>query len=220
MIQILVTQDSGRELPNLRVTQKISGSSRVIHHPTSMAVDGHDVENHCSSCCSSCLSSSPSIDGAAATPFSLKNLLAAGTVFLPTPNSEDALKDRETRCSHIHAEDGWHVLVNVVWPSSLAMEIHFLVIHDFIRATYRCVNDGVILRIYAVPFDLPHVKGRLRVRKENIVSPARGYLRTLFSQVNTDSRVWEGVRIAAASHTKAFLGPANVAFHLFLLLVY
>jgi len=179
-----------------------------------MAVDGHDVESRCSSCCSSCLSSSPVFDGAAATPFSLKNLLAAGTVFLPSPNFEHAQENRDLRCTHIHAEDGWHTLVGGLWPS--AMEIRFLVIHDYIRVTYRCVDDGVLFRIYVVPFDLPHVKGRLRVRKENVASPAKGYLRALLSQVNTDRQCWEGTRTATAlQHTKSFLGPTNVVLLLY-----
>ncbi|KAG6864745.1 hypothetical protein C0991_007420 [Blastosporella zonata] len=48
----------------------------------------------------------------------------------------------------------------------------------------------VALRIYLIPYDLPNVQGKLRIRKKDILGPARRSLRRLFPLVVQDQESW------------------------------
>ncbi|KAG6817776.1 hypothetical protein H0H87_003184 [Tephrocybe sp. NHM501043] len=48
----------------------------------------------------------------------------------------------------------------------------------------------VILRIYIIPYDLANVQGQLRIRKKDILSPARRYLRRLLPLIIQDRETW------------------------------
>ncbi|PPQ63287.1 hypothetical protein CVT24_006812 [Panaeolus cyanescens] len=48
------------------------------------------------------------------------------------------------------------------------------------------------VRIYIIPYDLSNVQGRLRTRKEAIVSPARKYLQRLLTKISQNIESWNG----------------------------
>jgi hypothetical protein len=147
----------------------------------------------CPSCCASC--SGGNQEQGLETPYSLGNLLAAGTLIV---NLDSDIQ--EFTCNHIHAEDSWHPFQHnifkdhlVVDDTSVCREIEFLVEHRFVSVTYRLGPlQRVYLRIYIIPFDLANVQGKLRVRKEIVLSPARRYLRTLLPKITQDSDNWNG----------------------------
>ncbi|PFH51695.1 hypothetical protein AMATHDRAFT_142017 [Amanita thiersii Skay4041] len=75
----------------------------------------------------------------------------------------------------------------------LCRDLDFLIKHQFVSATYRF--DGqqtIVVRIYIIPYDLPNVQGRLRVRRETVLSPARRCMSPLLSRVRRCSKEWEG----------------------------
>ena len=129
------------------------------------------------------------------TPYSLGNLLAAGTIVLNLDSDV-----QEFICNHTHAEDNWHPFQHNVFKDRLAVndasvcrEIEFLVQHRFISVTYRLGPlPRIFLRIYIVPFDLTNVQGKLRVRKEIILGPARRYFRRLLPKITQDHDNWNG----------------------------
>jgi hypothetical protein len=51
----------------------------------------------------------------------------------------------------------------------------------------------MLLRIYLIPYDLPNVQGKLRVRKSSILNPAKRYMRTLLSRIIQDYDGWRGL---------------------------
>jgi hypothetical protein len=152
----------------------------------------------CPSCCHGCFGGTqvqwytqPELGAA----YSLENLLAAGTVVVNlNPDVQESV------CNHTHAEDGWHPFQNnlfkghlTVEDASVCREIEFLVQHRFISVTYRLGSlTRVFLRIYIIPFDLANVQGKLRVRKEVILGPARRYLKTLLPKIVQAADNWNG----------------------------
>jgi hypothetical protein len=168
----------------------------------------------CPSCCLGCSGGNlvpHSRSNELEAPYSLKNLLAAGTLVVNLDS--DA---QEFTCRHIHAEDNWHPFEYDVFKDHLAVddasvcrEIEFLVQHRFLAVTYRLSPlQTVYFRIYIIPFDLANVQGKLRVRKEIILGPARRYLRILFPKITQDSDNWNGDGIAG--HYPSFIPSAKV----------
>jgi hypothetical protein len=51
-------------------------------------------------------------------------------------------------------------------------------------------NQKLILRVYLIPYDLANVQGKLRVRKDNILNPAKRYLRNLLPIISQDFGKW------------------------------
>lgn len=135
--------------------------------------------------------SNPSLNSLA-----INKLLPAGTIDL-------LLSPSDTSCDHRHAEDGWHALCSqtmlhylaVPEDDSLLHELGFLMKHSFVSCTCRLGTLGDILhvRVYVIPYDLPNVQGRLRIRDEaTILAPARRYLKVLFQRIMQDHNLWEG----------------------------
>jgi hypothetical protein len=150
----------------------------------------------CPFCCPDCLSTKPT-SCCSHSPYALPNLLQAGTVTLNV--SADI---RHDICDHNHAEDDWHrfdasgITSRLVDPQSIAFcqELDFLVKQSFISVTYRySANGQMTLRIYLIPYDLPNVQGKLRVRKSNVLNPAKRYMRTLLSRIIQDHHGWLGL---------------------------
>lgn len=148
-------------------------------------------------------------------PFALNHLLAAGTVTIKRrPQEEPSL------CDHVHADDGWHEF-DGLWHSgylpeddaSFSKELWFLVKHDFVRATYNITSEETLtLRIYFVPVDLKGVKGRLHHsnRKDNILGPARRYIRNLVPRISQNRDLWYGYSHSDVSGFKTLLYASPV----------
>lgn len=149
----------------------------------------------CPSCCPDCLTTKPTACSSN-PPYALPNLLRAGTVSLNV--SADIC---HVICDHNHAEDDWHHfdasgISRLTDPqyTSFCRELDFLIKQSFISVTYRCSDNGqIILRIYFIPYDLPHVQGKLRIRKGNILNPGKRYMRALFSRIVQDQDSWLGL---------------------------
>lgn len=156
--------------------------------------------NWCPSCCSSCFIDPPHPADITDSPFALRKLLAAGTIHLQL----NTLSQHQV-CAHSHAEDDWHILqpsrllthIKEEVELTLCRELDFLIHHEFLLATYREFNDMMSIRIYIVPYDLANVQGRLRNRKEAIVSPARRYFQRLLPRISQDIASWNGVGLAS-----------------------
>ena len=176
----------------------------------------------CPSCCSRCFTLhllAPTSD----SPFSLRNLLFGGTLTLDKPRIGVI---HQKNCLHGHEEDGWHVfrsdwLIECLKNSeelALIQGLAFLIHHNFVRATCRGDQDGkLVIRIYLVQFDLSNVQGRLRVRKENTLSAARRYMRTLFPKLSQSPDKWLGRQIVPSQEDRRFINETIVRFSLYLL---
>ena len=131
------------------------------------------------------------------SPYSLENLLSVGCVSVKL-----AIEPQHLICDHKHAEDGWHYFnAHSVIPHlsdsediSFCRQIEFLVKHRFIMATYRATYDAIMaLRIYLIPYDLSNVQGKLRVRGESVLAPAKRYLRQLLPRIINNEEIWNGL---------------------------
>jgi hypothetical protein len=149
----------------------------------------------CTSCCSKCLSGHPGpTAGPVADTYALDKLLKAGTVSIALGNDTGA----DTICGHVHASDGWHPygrasrylpLTNLS-DVKLCEELEFLVNNSFVGATYRVIEDGIlIIRVYLVPYDLPGTRGALRNRTDGLMGPGRRHMRSLMQRLTGD---WDG----------------------------
>ena len=170
----------------------------------------------CPSCCSRCFTlhlQAPTSD----SPFSLRNLLLGGTLTLKKPRIGVI---HQKNCVHGHEEDGWHIfrsdwLIEYLESSELALiqDIDFLIRHNFVRATCRGAQDGrLVLRIYLVQFDLSNVQGRLRIRKENILSAARRYMRALLPKLSQSPDKWLGREILPGKEDRYLINETIVSF--------
>ena len=151
----------------------------------------------CPSCCAGCFVAEIPSEPSNGTPYSLGNLLPVGSVFVNL-----AIEPQHMICDHTHAQDGWHGFnAHSIIPHlseqediSFCRQIEFLVKHRFIVATYRATYDAIMaLRIYLIPYDLSNVHGKLRVRAESILAPARRYLRQLLPKIINNEEIWNGL---------------------------
>ena len=151
----------------------------------------------CPSCCGSCFVAEISSEPSDGSPYSLGNLLSVGSVFVKL-----GIEPQHLICDHRHAQDGWHYFsAHSVIPYlsdsediSFCRQIEFLVKHRFIMATYRATYDAAMaLRIYLIPYDLPNVQGKLRVRGESVLAPAKRYLRQLLPRIINNEEIWNGL---------------------------
>ena len=154
----------------------------------------------CPSCCAGCFVAEIPSEPSNESPYSLVNLLAVGSVFIKLE-----IEPQHLICDHIHAQDGWHYFnAHSVIPHlsdsediSFCRQIEFLVKHRFIMATYRATHDAAMaLRIYLIPYDLSNVQGKLRVRGENVLAPAKRYLRQLLPKIINNGEIWDGLEPA------------------------
>lgn len=151
----------------------------------------------CPSCCAGCFVADIPLVPSNGTPYSLDNLLPVGNVFVKL-----AIEPQHLICDHTHAQDGWHhfnghsVIPHLSDPEDISFcrQIEFLMKHRFIVATYRATYDAIMaLRIYLIPYDLSNVQGKLRVRAENVLAPAKRYLRHLLPRIINNEEIWNGL---------------------------
>ncbi|KAF9469380.1 P-loop containing nucleoside triphosphate hydrolase protein [Collybia nuda] len=156
------------------------------------------MSSTCLSCCSACVEkpiSTTTHRTTASDPYALEFLLPIGTITTNfDPNTQSIL------CGHVHANDSWHLFDGTLFgerfyagDNTLSSGIKFLVKHHFISATYQLESStALFLRIYAIPYDLRNVQGKLRVRKEAVLAPARRYLRALLPRITQNPESWQG----------------------------
>lgn len=155
------------------------------------------MSSTCPSCCPACteknlhfLSRKSAID-----PYALEFLLPVGTLTI----GFDSMAP-DVVCGHAHADDGWHPFDSTLFAeyfnaddNTLWLGIKFLTKHHFISTTYRLKSPTTaFLRIYIIPYDLGNVQGKLRVRKEAILAPARRYLKSLLPRITQNPESWQG----------------------------
>ena len=155
--------------------------------------------NSCSSCCSNCRDGPQKLTNNAPA-FALQNLLPVGVLNI-TVVVEDQATICTVLCGHSHAEDNWHAFNGSTLLSHLTSleddgfcrELDFLIKHDFIFVTCRLdKKQTLIVRVYLIPHDLPNVQGRLRLRKEAVLSTARRYLSILLPRIRCCQKGWDG----------------------------
>ena len=156
------------------------------------------MSSWCPSCCAGCFVAEIPSEPSKGTPYSLGNLLSVGSVSVNL-----GIEPQHLICDHTHAQDGWHSFnVHSIIPHlsdaedvSFCRQIEFLVKHQFILATYRATHDAkMALRIYLIPCDLSNVQGKLRVRGNNILAPAKRYLRQLLPKIISSEEIWNGLQ--------------------------
>ncbi|KAG6376418.1 hypothetical protein JVT61DRAFT_2405 [Boletus reticuloceps] len=98
-------------------------------------------------------------------PFSLSNLLPAGTITV-------TVHDGESPCPSTSHNHNWHSLpirsLSTHPADTLFRELAFLTEHLYLRATCTIGASGrtIFIRVYLIPNDLPNVHGRLHRRSE------------------------------------------------------
>ncbi|KAJ7633078.1 P-loop containing nucleoside triphosphate hydrolase protein [Roridomyces roridus] len=134
-----------------------------------------------------------------ASPFSLKNYLAYGTLGVSIRPNAPA---RNPLQMPTLAEDGWNAFDEDLLVQTLAetgedapllSEIAFLVQEKFIYASYWLKGDTIIIRVYLIPYDLPGAGGHLTIRQrsEKILRDARCYLIRLLPRLSRSIESWQ-----------------------------
>lgn len=150
----------------------------------------------CPSCCAGCTPSSPR-SSRGDSPYALGNLFGVGTIALQV-----SVELHRQFCSHAHAEDDWHHFdAHAVLPHLsneddivLCQELAFLTKERFVSLTYRASQDGMmVIRVYLIPYDLSNGQGVLRMRKDNVLNPARRYMRGLLPRISQSPEKWDAL---------------------------
>ncbi|KAI0256567.1 P-loop containing nucleoside triphosphate hydrolase protein [Lactifluus subvellereus] len=171
------------------------------------------LESPCPICCTSCASGPVLIpENGHVGPFSVQKLLPAGTLSLPISQTELV-----NVCDHSHGSEGWHMFLGgeALLPhltdresETLCRHLDFLVEHKFLSVQSKVGDSGtaLILRVYIIPYDLPGVQGKLRVRDEASVSkPARLCLRNVMSRIIQDKSLWNAHDLEPSSSSPRYL---------------
>ncbi|KAF8077645.1 hypothetical protein FPV67DRAFT_1462505 [Lyophyllum atratum] len=148
----------------------------------------------CPSCCAMCTAanSGPNETSEASSPYALNKLVPAGTLTFQLDQDQEGVA-----CNHAHVGDGWHPFEGrlfdqrLLTDNALCREMDFLIKHRFIAATYRLGASAAVLRVYIIPYDLENIQGRLRIRKEVILAPARRCMRNLLPKVIQSQASWD-----------------------------
>lgn len=142
-----------------------------------------DRVGSCLLCCETCIRNGVGNehDESAQDPFSLDNLLSAGTITVD-------VHDYHLPCVHIHANDAWHPVpfrqLSIYPEDDVFRMISFLTEHRFLRATC-CLGTSraLYIRIYIIPTDLPNVQGILRRRSKAVLKEGVHYLQLLLPMI-------------------------------------
>lgn len=173
----------------------VDGNGYYLHPCYKMITTSMDG---CSSCCltfSNRDSHPCNVYQGSEAPYALTNLIAAGTLILQlNPDQQEVV------CDHAHYEDGWYPFNGstpnhcLLIDDAFRREIEFLIKHQFISVTYRLGTSSIVfLRIYIVPYDLGGIQGKLRIRKENVLIPARRFMRALLPNISQSRDYWNGI---------------------------
>ncbi|KAJ7706893.1 P-loop containing nucleoside triphosphate hydrolase protein [Mycena rosella] len=147
------------------------------------------------------------------SPFSFGNYLSYGAVCIPLfPEATEQLVHEQLPHQTL-AEDGWSLfaasqileyLINSE-DDPLLRQLDFLMLHNFISATYALENNTMTIRVYLIPHDLPGAQGKLRFRQNKIVGDARRYLSGLLPKLSRSRESWEGRGLSDSP----FVAPAT-----------
>lgn len=133
-----------------------------------------------------------------AGPFAVQKLLPAGILALPISQPPDL----KNICDHTHSTDGWHafpgkaLLPHLMDQESetLCCHLDFLVKHKFLTVQCRIGDSGtmLVLRIFIIPYDLPGVQGKLRLRNESSdLKPARLCFQDVLPRIVQEKCLWD-----------------------------
>ncbi|KAJ6490765.1 P-loop containing nucleoside triphosphate hydrolase protein [Mycena vitilis] len=132
-----------------------------------------------------------------ANPWALRHFLSYGTLHIAVPDLEH---DSQLTGQRL-AEDGWNSFAAAQFlryihdqdDHALLCALDFLVLQEFISASFLLVGTAsILIRIYLIPYDLPGVQGRLRVRRDEVVGRARRCLAGLLPKISRNHECWEG----------------------------
>ncbi|KAJ7264890.1 P-loop containing nucleoside triphosphate hydrolase protein [Mycena haematopus] len=134
-----------------------------------------------------------------ASPWTLENYLHYGVLSLCLLDAVE-LRQQSANQNLADSEDDWHLFtappllkyISNQEDRALLQELEMLVLNKFIFASFFLADNWMFLRIYLIPYDLPGVQGRLRVRQNEILSPARRYLAGILPKISRDRECWEG----------------------------
>lgn len=125
-----------------------------------------------------------------ADPFSLSNLLPAGTITVTVHDGESSCPSASNNCV-------WHSLpvrsLSTHPVDTLFGELAFLTKHQFLRATCRLGSSArtLFVRIYLIPNDLPNVCGRLHRRPDTVVKEAQRYMHNIVPLIERNHGLWD-----------------------------
>ncbi|KAJ7154205.1 hypothetical protein C8R46DRAFT_1356943 [Mycena filopes] len=134
-----------------------------------------------------------------ASPWALHNFLAYGTISMRL--EVDAIQQfrPEVQDSATSEEDGWTAFSPDTIRKYLGQEdqltinqLDFLVLKKFISVSFSLLENSIVFRIYLIPYDLARVQGQLRVRKDEVLGPARRLLKSLIPRLSRNPECWEG----------------------------
>ncbi|OJA17037.1 hypothetical protein AZE42_03572 [Rhizopogon vesiculosus] len=157
-----------------------------------------DRAGTCPLCCETCIGNGVGNqhDHSVQDPFTLDNLLSAGTITVD-------VRGGHLPCVHRHASDGWHLVpsrqLSVYAEDDVFCMISFLTEHQFLRATC-CLGTSrraLYIRIYLVPNDLPNVQGRLLHRSKAAFKDGGRYLQSLLPMIVQDQCSWSAESVDA-----------------------
>jgi hypothetical protein len=178
------------------------------------------LQSQCPLCCALC-ATEPVVKRSGSPdpsdPYSIHNLLPAGTLLLPISQT-----DLGGLCNHSHSAEGWHAFLGKdLLPhltdqenETLWRHLDFLVEHKFLIIQCKIGDSGtaLILRVYLIPYDLSGVQGKLRVRNETSdLKPARLCLRNVLPRVMQDESLWDAHDLnSSPSSSHCFLDSSTV----------
>jgi hypothetical protein len=97
---------------------------------------------------------------------------------------------------------------------TLCRHLDFLVEHKFIIIQCKIGDSGteLILRVHIIPYDLPGVQGKLRVRNETSdLKPARLCLRNVLPRIVQEKSLWDAHDLGpSSSSSRCFLDSNTV----------
>jgi hypothetical protein len=154
----------------------------------------------------------------AAGPFAIQHLLPAGTLVLPTSQPPNI-------CDHTHSTEGWHtfpgkgLLHQLTDQETLCHHLDFLIENRFLTVQCKIADSGtaLVLRIFIIPYDLPGVQGKLRLRNElSNLKPARLCLQDVLPRIVQDKCLWDAHDLdPSASSPHYFLDSKMVVIPFF-----
>ena len=144
-----------------------------------------------------------------ADPFSLSNLLPAGTITVTVHGGQSP-------CPRASKNHDWHSLpvrrLSTHPVDTLFRELSFLTEHLFLRATCRLGASGriIFIRVYLIPNDLPNVHGQLHRRSEIVVKEARRYMCSIVPLIERNAGLWDADEVCLSAPAEHFLASCIV----------
>lgn len=143
-----------------------------------------------------------------ANPFSLSNLLPAGTITVTVHDGGSSCPSASNNCV-------WHSLpvqsLSTHPVDTLFRELAFLTRHQFLRATCRLGSSArtLFIRVYLIPNDLPNVCGRLHQRPKPVLKEAERYMHNIVPLIERNHGLWDADEASLNAPHEHFL-PCHI----------